>query len=284
MTTQQIMAQSNKAHKQKNSDEAVARVNKVDSIHHQTKGNLINNETVKSLQQETKSDKPIRVNIVGYNENVNWQPIIANVISGCAVTVSLWLAIVTYRLYKIASGQFDSVKKAGDAAENSSIIAQKTFELNKQYYKESNAPYLEVKIDSVKIYDDVGMVFVYYTLFNLTQTPVKIISKIRSHPAIHSQAPPPTDENAMVAIPNVNYYVIKESPIEEYAYGHNRYSADIIEHLRKGRQKLYMDQAIEYQNLISGEKRKYEFRVQITLTTDEVPFTNFLFNENYDIA
>lgn len=205
-----------------------------------------------------------------------------------ALGVSLWLAIVTYKLYRIASGQFNSVKKAGDAAEKSAIIAQSTFTMTKQYNKEINAPYLQVEIDKVIIHDTPDkpamVVFVYYNIYNLTQTPVKIISKIRSHPVISSSVPQATEEVNMVTIPDVNNYIIKESPDSEYAYGHNVYTKEIFEDFRKGRQKLYMDEIIEYQNLINGEKRKYKFRVQVTLTTGEVPYTIFLLNENYDVT
>jgi hypothetical protein len=94
----------------------------------QVKNGLTEDEKPKHHATPTQTDEPIGVNILSYHKHKEWAPIVANIVSCIAVGVSLWLAIVTYRLYRIAATQSNSVIKAGDAAQSSAITAKKTLD------------------------------------------------------------------------------------------------------------------------------------------------------------
>lgn len=90
------------------------------SEEYKTEGNRHN-----TTQNGRRQIKPVK--IFGFLWNKNNQAQFQNMLTFLALGVAIWLAIVTYQVYKVAAGQVQSVKDAGDAAKQSAQIAQRTF-------------------------------------------------------------------------------------------------------------------------------------------------------------
>jgi hypothetical protein len=118
----------------------------VSSSDEATKKNIQEAKNTYQTRNNTQSQPPIHkrvITLVGDKKN---QPLIANIVSFVALLISAILAVFTYYLYHIASGQVDSVVKAGNAAQSSALTAIKTLNETKSY----NRTYIKLQKEMFK--------------------------------------------------------------------------------------------------------------------------------------
>ncbi|MDB5115411.1 MAG: hypothetical protein JWQ79_903 [Mucilaginibacter sp.] len=127
------MTQSPKKRSGNNSHKDIKPITRHEPTQSQVKGDWPQNENAQNAAFNTKADKPISVNILSYQKKRDWQSIIANIVAMLACAIAFGLAIVTYRLYKIASNQAQTSKDAADAAKAAVVISDSTFNATKRY-------------------------------------------------------------------------------------------------------------------------------------------------------
>ena len=118
-----------------NSDKPEENVRDSNSNQNEPESGLHDQQQVDNGKETRQNNKTKKITFLGYLKKKESQPIIANMVSIIAVIISGLLAVFTYYLYHIASGQVESVVKAGNAAQSSANTAIKTLEETKAYNK-----------------------------------------------------------------------------------------------------------------------------------------------------
>jgi len=269
----------------KQTDGETNNVNKYKIPSNLVEKNNSNTENKKSThgRSPAKKNEPIGVNLLSYNKKGNWQPTVAIIVSIFAVGVSVWLAIVTYRLYNIAADQAQSTKTAATIADNtfkaakfyndSSLkIQEKVFTKNDNRSKRSldaqiaslketqkdfeieNRPYIQfqsISIDTLKI----GVKpIIRASIGNLGKYPAKIFKvsvKVRIDPG-KALLEKDFTGNEMVSDPNViiannttmNFNFLDKIPLSE----------DNFKYLTTGKESFFISGKIYYINFLSKKK------------------------------
>jgi len=265
---------------------------------------------------DATNNKIISVDVVSVKNQKNWQPIIANIVSAFAVAVSIAMAVVTYRLYDIASSQSKSANTAATIAkktfeetekyDSASLAMQReafdsnnkdaiskykrdtsTFNLqvkalkqNQEQFTKQNEPFIQVYIDTI-IYINRPRIIIRYVLTNLTPTPIQVLT-FKSF--IVPASIEPTFKAFSSKYENAGkFYIIKESPQKRYITRNVITNQQTMEWIKSGFYSVYWECEFTYQNLISYKMRIYRFAVKIGMLADGRIYPEFIYNENKDV-
>ncbi|WP_214070318.1 hypothetical protein [Mucilaginibacter sp. dw_454] len=149
-------------------------------------------------------------------------------------------------------------------------LKQTQDQFTKQY-----EPYLKLNVDSIIV--RFNKLYIYYTMFNLTNTPVKVVS-IESTAYIRG-----TESIIPVKMPSPaseSMYIIKETPQIRF-FSIPYATTDEIKYVVTGLWSVFWDVEFEYINQITDEKRRYIVSVKLNKTRGEnPPYPTYKKNDN----
>jgi acetolactate synthase small subunit len=167
------------------------------------------------------------------------------------------------------------LQKTNDSTQIASLKeTQKEFEIN-------NAPYLEISdIEVLNFKKDAKPTFKFY-IFNLKETPAKIIS-IKSRSGVDFGD---IKYDTIKLIPNrdqINQYIIKDAPVEEDYTILDDYTNNDWRQISSGKNYCFIAIEIKFKNLANNKIRFYRVLVKVKPLSGNRAYTQFIYNENSD--
>jgi len=151
----------------------------------------------------------------------------------------------------------------------------KSLKQNQDQFTKQYEPYLKLTVDSIVV--RFNKLYVFYTMLNLTNTPVKVVN-IKSSAYVRG-----TQSIIPVKMPEAapeNLYIIKETPQQRF-FPIPEANPKEIKFVVSGVWSIFWDVEFEYINQITDEKRCYIVSVKLNKTRGEnPPYPVFSRNDN----
>ncbi len=194
---------------------------------------------------------------------------IANIIAFIALIIGGFLAVYTYKVFKLGQDQSQSIIDAGYAAKRS-------VEQDSSQFLKLNEPFLQIEDYSVDIKP--GMpVIIKAKLANLGNFPVKIISykmfnSIKVSPPINGF----DSIKSVGGIPKIlNAYISKESPFSMTGSQPAFTTTKNLNALKLNKAYFWFGGVFVYQNLITDDIKTYKYLIRTDMNHGEL-----LINDN----
>lgn len=196
-----------------------------------------------------------------------------------------------YQLSKLAIQKSDSnYKKSAHLSEKTFGISEKSFKETVKQFENANTPFLQVHDISISPINIAQDIYISYSLNNLSEIPVKLISYTGKNIVENSTL------NNRYVIDNIDFDAINNSYVIKGVSNETKVTffdsnfmkkKELIDYINDKDCYFHIEREIKYKNLITNKIRFYRFKIKIKRVLgssifSENTYFEFLVNDNTD--